>query len=48
MKENLAYIVILHFEKRRPKQKHCCSLKSNILAIPEILGCYRTVCCSNY
>jgi len=33
----LAYLVILCFEKRRPKQKYCCSSKVKHLGLPEIL-----------
>ena len=34
----LAYLVILCVEKRRPKQKYCCSHKTNHLGPPKILG----------
>jgi len=35
---NLAYLVILCFEKQRPKQKHCCSPKVKHFAPTQISG----------
>jgi len=39
----LAYLVILRFEKQRPKQNTATSLKSNILAPPKFSDGYATV-----
>jgi len=54
----LAYLVILCFEKRHPKQKYCFSPKVKDFGPPPNLAsqnilnwlrhCYQTECCSNY